>query len=179
MFSAIVVRILALGIVFGSFAEQMTVPFDVCAGSTNWKRPSRDVQARIWRDARYKDLGPRAYQWTHNFFWSEPDSASISYDNQRLSGVWTDIVPNRCPRRDSERGAWTEIWVLNFLVTGITLSNNTYKVEVLSQNQGYEIIQFRLNPLGRAKAMLQFSDQEGKVLDQLVEIAPSVFAPVQ
>ena len=74
---------------------------------------------------------------------SEPDSASITYENESLSGLWTEMKPNQCPRRDNERGAWTEIWALNYLVTGMTLHGLVYTVNVVQRDRGYEIIQFR------------------------------------
>src|SRR5689334_15919841 len=90
-------------ILTAAFAQQTTVTFDVCAESVGWTRPSPDVQARIWNDPRYKEVGAAAYEWTHNFVWSEPDSGSISYHSQDLSGLWTDPQESRCPRRDGER----------------------------------------------------------------------------
>ena len=31
-----------------------SIPFEVCAESTTWTRPTPEVQAKIWNDARYK-----------------------------------------------------------------------------------------------------------------------------
>src|SRR5438105_4964298 len=100
MLRIITATVLILRIVSAPFAQQVTVPFDVCARSDGWQRPSVDVQERIWNDPRYREVGPRAYQWNHSFFWSEPDSASLAYENTNLSGMWTSVKRNECPRRD-------------------------------------------------------------------------------
>lgn len=177
MMRSILGSILTIGLTSPSFA-QMTVPFDVCAQSDDWKRPSADVQSQIWNDARYKERGPRAYQWAHNFLWNEPDSASIAYENENLSGVWTDMRPNQCPRRDSERGKWTEIWTLNYHVAGVSLTARDYTITVAPRERGYEIIQFRRpETLGDSRTTLRFVTAEGNVLTEWRETSPSVFDP--
>ena len=50
-----------------------SIPFEVCAESTTWTRPTPEVQAKIWNDARYKDEAGTAYAWTHNFIALEPE----------------------------------------------------------------------------------------------------------
>jgi hypothetical protein len=147
------------------FAQQTTVAFDLCAESVGWMRPSPDVQARIWNDPRYKDAGATAYEWTHDFVANEPDSGSITYHSQNLSGLWTDLQENRCPRRDGERGRWTELWALNYHVVRIDLNGLAYTVTVSRRRRGYEIIQFRRpDRLGAAAATLRFIDDGGPVL---------------
>jgi hypothetical protein len=179
VFGRILGSLLTIGTVSASFVQQATVPFDVCAQSVDWKRLSADVQSKIWNDPRYRQPGPAAYQWTHNFLPSEPDSASISYENANLSGLWTEAKESQCPRRDGERNAWTEIWALNYLVTGISVSGRVYRVAVVAQERGYEIIQFRRpDSLGPAKASLRFVTDDGRILAEWVEVSPSVFAPV-
>ena len=173
--------LMAIGIASSSFAQQMTVTFDFCSQSVDWKRPSADVQSKIWTDARYRSLGATAYQWTHNVMSNEPDSASITYENENLSGLWTELKESRCPRRDSERNAWTEIWALTYRVTGISLSGLVYTITVVPTERGYEIIQFRRpDSLGAAKATLRFVNEGDGVgpLDEWMETSPSVFAPL-
>ena len=171
---------LTVGIVASSFAQQLAVPFDVCAQSDTWIRPSADMQTRIWTDPRYRDVGPGAYQWTHNFIWNEPDSASLTYENENLSGLWTDVTPSQCPRRDANRTAWTEIWVLNYRVIRITLDDMTYTVNVLREERGYQIIQFRrADSLGARNASLKFVDENGAILEEWSEESPSVYTPVR
>ena len=179
VFSRVLAPLLTIGIVASSSAQQVTVPFDVCVHSDDWKRPSADVQSRIWRDARYKELGAGAYEWTHNFLSSEPDSASIAYHSQNVSGLWTDMRESQCPRRDRERSAWTEVWALNYRVTGMTFSGLVYSITVSPLEPGYEIIQFRRPPsLGATKTTLRFINGDGRILGEWKEVSPSVFAPV-
>jgi hypothetical protein len=46
-----------------------SIPFEVCAESATWTRPSPEVQAKIWNDLRYKDVAGTAYAcptgWIH------------------------------------------------------------------------------------------------------------------
>lgn len=179
MFSRILGPLLTIGIVSSSLAQQVTVPFDVCVQSADWTRPSADVQSKIWSDPRYRERAAGAYEWTHNFLWSEPDSASIAYHQQNLSGLWTDVRESQCPRRDGDRKGWTEIWALNYRVTGISLSGLVYTITVVPQERGYEIIQFRRpDSLDAATETLRFVNDDGRILAELVEVSPSLFRPV-
>ena len=167
--------LLIMGVVSSVLAQDTAVPFTVCAESTDWTRPTADVQSKIWSDPRYRAPGPLAYQWTHSFLSGEPDSASIAYDNQNLSGVWTDIKPNQCRRRDSERSQWTELWSLNYHVAGISLAGLVYTVTVAPRRQGYEIIQFRRpETLGQSRTTLRFITADGNVLTEWRETSPGV-----
>ena len=164
-----------------SFAQQMTVTFDVCSQSVDWKRPSAEVQSKIWSDPRYEAIGPQAYEWTHNFLSNAPDSVSGTYMNENLSGLWTELKESQCPRRDRERNARAEIWALTYRVTGISLSGLVYTIAVVPTERGYEIIQFRRpDSLGAALATIRFVTEGGRVgpLDEWIESNPSVFAPV-
>jgi len=173
------ILLLTIATASSSFAPQITVPFDICAQSDGWKRPSADVQSKIWSDPRYRERGAAAYQWTHQFLSSEPDSASLAYDSENTSGLWTEPTQSQCPRRDGQRDAWTEIWALNHRVTGISLSGLVYTMFVVAQDRGYEIIQFRRpDSLRAAKATLRFVDEDGRVLAEWTEASPSVFVPV-
>jgi hypothetical protein len=153
--------------------QQTTVPFDVCAHSATWQRPSPDVQSKIWNDPRYSDLGAQAYPWTHSFLWGEPDSASISYHQLNESGLWTEPSQGQCPRRDGEQGQWTEIWALNHLVSGITADGLVYTLTVVPLERGYEIIQFR-RPAA-ANVRVRFVSGDGAVLAEWVEVAGGGF----
>ena len=179
MLSRILGPLLTIGIVSSTLAQQATVPFDVCVQSDDWKRPSVDVQSKIWTDPRYRQVGAGAYEWTHNFLWNQPDSASITYHNQNLSGLWTDVRKSQCPRRDTERNAWREIWALNYRVIGISLSGLVHTIAVVPQEQGYQIIQFREpDSLPAAKPTFRFVNDDGKILSEWVEVSPGTFAPV-
>jgi hypothetical protein len=153
--------------------QQTTVPFDVCAESATWQRPSPEVQAKIWSDPRYSDLGAQAYSWTHTFLWSEPDSASISYHQWNESGLWTEPSQGQCPRRDGEHGQWAEIWALNHRVSGITVDGFVYTVTVVPQERGYEIIQFR-RP--NANLRVRFVRGDGALVFEWEERSPGNFA---
>lgn len=158
--------------------QETAVPFDMCARSETWARPSPNVQSKVWNDARYQHAGPTAFEWTHSFIPNEPDSASTTYSTMNLSGVWTDVETNRCPRRDSERGRWTEIWSLNYHVTGISLTGLVYTLTVAPRERGYEIIQFRRpQTLGASRTTLRIITAEGNVLAEWMETSPSVFDP--
>ncbi len=52
---------------FAASLSAQPIPFEICAESTTWVRPSPEVQAKIWNDGRYKDFARTAYAWTHNF----------------------------------------------------------------------------------------------------------------
>jgi hypothetical protein len=168
----------AIGLAAQTSAQPTAVLFTVCAQSTSWTRPSPDVQSKIWSDNRFKEPGAEAYEWAHNFLPMEPDSASLAYDSQNLSGLWTELPQSQCPRRDEERDEWSEIWALNYYVTRITLDGLVYTVTVEPRKTGYEIIQFRRpSSLVAALTTLRFVDEGGTILDQWREISPSGFAP--
>src|SRR2546425_2712910 len=105
----------AIGLAWMPLSAQ-PVPFDICAESTTWVRPSPEVQAKIWNDGRYKDVAGNAHEWTHDFLVADPESASIPYHMANISGLWTATTkPDEChsvgkPRRKGYE--WIEIWVL-------------------------------------------------------------------
>jgi hypothetical protein len=178
VYKRIVGVLMAIGLGAQTSAQETAVSFTVCVQSDTWTRPSPDVQSKIWSDNRYKEPGATAYEWTHNFLWNDPESASITGDTQNLSGLWTELRQSQCPRRDEERDAWSEIWALNYQVTQITLDGLVYTVAVEPRKTGYEIIQFRRpGSLGTAHATLRFADTDGRILDEWREIGPSAFAP--
>jgi len=91
--------ILAPSVLFSAFfltapIAAEPIPFDICAESTTWVRPSPEVQAKIWNMRRYEGLPHDPYEWTHNFL-IVPNSASIAYDLRNLSGLWTATPPSR------------------------------------------------------------------------------------
>jgi hypothetical protein len=138
------------------------------------------VQSKIWSDPRYRERAAGAYEWTHNFLLGAPDSASISYHQENVSGLWTDVRESQCPRREGEWGAWTEIWALNYRVTGMSLRSLVYTMTVAPLEPGYEIIQFRRPAsLGAAKTTLRFVNDDGRVLGEWEEASSSVFTPVR
>jgi hypothetical protein len=157
--------------------QPLTVPFTLCASSESWRRPSAVEQSRIWSDERYKAPGPTSHEWTHNFVWNDPDSASITYHNENLSGLWTEGYANRCPRRDPGE-LWTEIWALNYHVTEIAIDGWVHTVRVEHRALGFEIVQFqRPASLGTPAAKLRFVTSDGAIVDEWNETTLSVFVP--
>ena len=78
--------------------------------------------------------------------------------------------------RDEEKQTWTEIWALNYHVTGIVLNGLTYFVMVTPQPRGYEIIQFhRAGDLSEKLTSLEFLTPDGRTVDRWRESSPSVF----
>lgn len=178
MYKVTLIVLTTIAIASPSSAQQSSIPFAVCVQSDTWTRPSTDAQSKIWNDNRYKDVGATSYEWTHNFVWNEPDSASLAYHSQNLSGLWTDIRENQCPRRDEERGAWSELWALNYRVTRINLQGLVFTVTVESRT-GYEIIQFRLpSSSGFSQATVRIVTEQAEILDEWKETSPGVFTPV-
>ena len=158
-------------------APQREVQFILCSESDHWTRPPNDVQAQIWSDNRYREPGPQAYEWTHAFIWNDPQSASITYHNLKLSGLWTQPPVNHCPRREQEPDPWVEVWALNYHVREITLVGSEYNIRVAHRDKGYEVIQFRrASSLDGAHASARFVTDEGAILEVWVEKGPGVFS---
>jgi len=170
--------LVAIGLSTGAAAQHTAVPFMICAESFEWKRPSPRVQSQIWNDNRYKDVGPSAYEWTHDFLLNDPDSASLTYHNENLSGLWTARGRPQCPRHDDGALGWIEVWSLHHHVAWITLDGEVISVTTEPRESGFEIVQFqRPSSLGSAHATMRFETDRGEVLDQLVEREPLRFMP--
>jgi len=173
----------AIGLACEANAQPMALPFIVCDRSETWTRPSPEMQSRIWNDNRYKDSKhppDTAFEWTHEFITTEPDSASLSYHSANLAGLWTAGDRAFCPRRDAERGSWVEIWVLQHRVRTISLENGVVTMSVDRSDAGFEIVQF-MRPafLGDSHLKMRIVASEGAVLQEWVEAEPSVFMPVR
>ena len=180
MYRSIAGVLVTIGLASSTSGQQSAVLFTVCAQSYSWKRPGPDVQSKIWNDNRYKPVGPTSAQWTHRFLLNEPDSASITYHNENLSGLWTDIQQNQCPRRDEEPTEWLEIWALQHHVTLVTSQGSVYTVTVEPRDRGYEIIQVhRPRPSDATLATLRFvSASSGIVVDEWREARLGLFVPL-
>src|SRR5437867_3248306 len=146
-----------------------TIPFDICAESTTWTRPTPEVQAKLWNDPRYSGLTRDSYEWTHNFLViDEPLSARAALGFSNASGLWT--VPIRtfdnCYRSGDE---WIEVWVLLHRVTEVRHDANTYTIIVEAVGKGFQSVFIRrLNP----SAALRFATPDGKELERWNESAP-------
>src|SRR5215467_4833486 len=107
-------------------AAQQPIPFEICAQSATWVRPSAEEQAKIWNMGRYQGFPHDPYEWGHNFL-VVPNSASIAYDLRNLSGLWTEPPLGQChsAKNPQEREyEWIEVWVLLHRVTQVTHENN-------------------------------------------------------
>src|SRR5215831_16106562 len=99
-------------------ASAETIPFQVCAESTTWTRPSKELQTnKIWNDSRYKGFGKDAYSWTHDFLVLDDfvnPSSIVGVTN--LSGLWTakTLWLDKC-YLDQQRSAANWIAVLSLL----------------------------------------------------------------
>ena len=152
-----------------------TIPFDICAESTTWVRPSPGVQAKVWNDPRYRAFGRTDYAWTHNFLVIlDPESTNEFGYLSNLSGLWT-VKPgdtaSKCSSTNTRRSGyeWVAIWVLLHRVTQITHENNTYTVTVEPVGKGFQSVFIRrLNP----QAVLRFVTPDGRELDKWDESAP-------
>jgi hypothetical protein len=169
-------RVAALLVFFPFLLPQpiaaLPIPFDICAESTTWTRPTPEVQAKIWNDSRYKGYARTAYEWTHNFLVTPADSASIAYHLQNVSGLWTAPSEpfNKCPEKTGSNGyQWIEAWVLLHRVKEVTHENNTYTIVVEPTGQGFQSIFIRrLNP----SAVVRFVTPDGKELERWDESDP-------
>jgi hypothetical protein len=152
-----------------------SIPFDICAESTTWMRPSPEVQAKIWNDPRYSGFGRTDYAWTHDFIVIDvPESASGHYHLRNLSGLWTE-PPGVLDKCYSDRNGrlngyeWIELWILLHRVIHVVHDNNTYTITVEPARRGFQSVFIRrLNP----SAVLRFVTPQGKELEVWDESAP-------
>ena len=150
-----------------------SLSFEVCGESSDWVRPTPEVQAKIWNDNRYKDFARTSYPWLHDFLLiDDPQSASVTGTLSNLSGLWTAestwIEP--CRVRQIRSGLdWIEIWSLLHRVREVRRENNTYTVIVEPVRMGFQIVRFRRqNP----SVVVRFVTPEGKELERWDESAP-------
>jgi hypothetical protein len=149
-----------------------TIPFEICAESRTWTRPSPEVQAKIWNMGIYDGFGRAAYEWTHNFIvLDDPLSASGDYHLRNLSGLWTEPPPvNKCDQNNRRNGnEWIEVSLLLHRVTQVTHTGNSYTITVEPSGKGFQFVYIhRLNP----SAVLRFVTPDGKELEVWDEFAP-------
>ena len=150
-----------------------TIPFEVCAESHTWKRPTQDVQAKIWNQGRYSGSGPTDYYWTHNFFVLDDPLSASGFDHlHNLTGLWTGVSEGfgKCDEKARPNPSqWIEVWVLLHRVSEVTHADNTYTLTVELVGGGFQSILIRrLNP----SAVLRFVTPDGKELETWDESAP-------
>jgi len=161
-------------------AQPTALPYTICATSDTWTRPSAAVQSRIWNDNRYKPAARTAYEWTHDFVLTEPDSASLGYHSENLSGLWTAGARTHCPRRNGEPGFWIELWALQHRVTLITVDGNAVTVSAERRQAGFEIVQVAWPAFLEATGgrRLRVVDADGVVAAEWAETRPRMLTPV-
>lgn len=150
-----------------------TLPFEVCAESATWVRPSPEIQAKVWNDPRYKNFARGAYAWTHNFLMiDDPESASVTGTVSYLSGLWTAEADwrTKCYLSQRRNGSeWIEVWSLLHKVKQVTRTNNTYTITVEPMGKGFQWVFIRrLNP----SLVLRFVTPDGRELERWDESAP-------
>src|SRR5215510_10775548 len=113
---AFAVLVLTLALARPLVAE--TIPFDVCAESTTWVRPSPQIQAKIWNEGRYSGSGPTDYYWTHDFIVRDDPLSASGFDHlHNLTGLWTAPLGTLESCNSDEKirrnpNEWIELWVL-------------------------------------------------------------------
>jgi hypothetical protein len=177
----VVVGFAVIGLAKATRAQPMALPYTICATSDTWTRPSAAVQSRIWNDNRYKSAARTAYEWTHDFVLTEPDSASLSYHSGNLSGLWTAGARTHCPRRDGEPGFWIELWALQHRLTMITVDGSVVTVSAERQEAGFEIVQIAWPAFLEATVGRRFRvvDAKGVVAAEWAETRPRMLTPVK
>src|SRR5262249_27268672 len=144
--------LLLSALVFSIPLVSQQTPFQVCAESSRWIRPSPDIQAKVWNDLRYKDFARDAYAWTHDFILiDDPQSTSVAELYTKLSGLWTakSELVNNCIADNERRSGfeWINIWVLLHQVRDVRREANTYTVTVEPTGRGFQSLFIRrLNP---------------------------------
>ena len=158
--------VLLSALLFPASPTAQSLPYELCAQSTTWVRPSPEEQAKIWNDPRYDASDRTAPAWTHDFIVDYPESASIGYDLMKLSGLWTAPIKAlyKCREKTGPNGSqWIEMWVLLHRVKEITQADNTYTVTVEPTGRGFQSVFIRrLNP----SAVLRFVTPDGRELDK-------------
>jgi hypothetical protein len=153
-----------------------TIPFDICAESTTWTRPSSEVQAKIWNQGRYSGSGPTDYHRTHNFIVLDDPLSASGFDHlHNLTGLWTAV--SAFPKCDEKVGPnpsqWIEVWVLLHRVKEVTYADNTYTITVEPTGRGFQSVLIRrMNPKlvrGQFTAVLRFVTPDRRELERLDE----------
>jgi hypothetical protein len=166
--------VVILGMLFAMPLAAQPVPFEVCAESRTWVRPSPEVQSKIWNDPRYTGFARDAYAWTHNFLVvGDPESTNEFGYLSNLSGLWTAHVEenaSKCSGSTRRSGyEWIEVWSLLHRVASVTRDANTYTVTVVPDGKGFQGIYIRrMNP----SVVLRFVTQDGRELERWDESAP-------
>jgi len=159
----------------------------VCGESTTWTRPSEGEQsAKWWASGRYKCTDEQCEQnvkapWTHDFF-VVYGSASIEYDLENLSGLWTLQGEERAGCYERERLEavlkleMAEAWVLLHRVKQVKRLGNFYVIVVEPTERGVQFVQFP-RPAEKVPLTLYFVTADGQQVDVIVEAKSPPVAP--
>jgi hypothetical protein len=159
---------------FSHSASAESVPFEICAESSTWMRPSPELQTiKIWNDTRYKRFGKDAYEWTHHFLVIEDFGhfhGIVALTN--LAGLWTVKTKwvHQC-YLDQERSSlgWIEVLLLLHRVKEIQHQDDTYTIVVEPSGKGFQWIFIRrINGFG----VVRFVTSEGNELERWDESTP-------
>ena len=156
-------------------AEGGKVPFEVCGQSTTWVRPSEEEQGSKWGAGRYAGVNEEVtkYPWTHNFF-VVYGGASIEYDIENLSGLWTLEGGERAKCFEPERHdailklQTAEVWSLLHKVSNIKRLGTSYAIVVEPTQQGVQFVQFP-RPTEWLPLTLYFVTSDGEEVEKIVE----------
>ena len=163
------------------------LPFEVCGESTTWVRPSEEEQnAKWWTSGRYKCADERCEQtikdlWTHDFF-VVYGSASIEYDLENLSGLWTLQGEERAKCYERERHEavlrleMAEVWVLLHRVKQVKRLGAFYVIVVEPTERGVQFVQFP-RPAEKVPLTLYFVTADGQQIDVIAEAERPPVAP--
>ena len=161
---------LLVALVFAEPLAAQPIPFDICAESTIWTRPTPEVQAKIWNQGRYSGSGPTDYHWTHNFIVLDYPLSASGFDHlHNLTGLWTAVSGGfgKCDQKvPPNPSQWIEVWVLLHRVKEVTHTNNAYTITVEPTGIGFQSVLIRRLNLS---AVLRFVTPDGRELERLDE----------
>ena len=146
-----------------------SIPFEICAESTTWERPSPQMQqSKIWNDPRYKDFARDAYAWTHNFLVIEEiQSPKGIVTSTNLSGLWTvkQLWLHKC-YLDKQGIGVDSIEVLSLLhrVKEVRHEGTTYTILVEPSGKGFQWLFIRRSDF--TASVLRFVTTDGRELER-------------
>jgi hypothetical protein len=164
---------LIAALLFATPLAGQSIPFDICAESTTWVRPSLQMQAnKIWNDSRYKGFGKDAYAWTHNLLViGNPRSPKAIVTSTNLSGLWTvkQLWVHQC-YLDKQRGDSIEVLSLLHRVKEVRHEGTTYMVVVEPSGNGFQWLFIHRSDF--IASVLRFVTPDNKELERWDESDP-------
>lgn len=159
------------------------IPFEICGESTTWIRPTEEEQkAKWWDNLRYAGAADEViqYPWTHNFFVAY-GHASLDYDLENLSGLWTlaSDVRSKClePERQDAilKLEKAEVWLLFHRVKDLRRTGSDYYIVVSPAEKGVQFVQFA-RPVEKVPLTLHIVTEKGQEVEKIIE-AESMYWP--